>query len=229
MAFDEFKKNGAKHIRFVPEGIEIEHYKSGEKEDMVLFVSRNHYYKGVVPFLESARIVLEKNKNIRFCLHSPLDKNSPYLDEVLALIDQLKREYPSHFFYQDQWLSDDKIREVYSRAKILVFPSNNEGFGIPLVEAMASGCVCITSDRAPMNEIVKNNKTGFCLPLKKQYHEFLFPDPQEIADTISRVITDKKMFDTFSVSATKEAKQYDVKQVAAHFIREAKALVQKDG
>jgi glycosyltransferase involved in cell wall biosynthesis len=50
-------------------------------------------------------------------------------------------------------LSDDYINSAYSGASCLLFPSLDEGFGWPIIEAMASGCLVITTNKAPMNEI----------------------------------------------------------------------------
>lgn len=45
------------------------------------------------------------------------------------------------------------IERTYAAATVLLFPSLHEGFGWPLIEAMASFCPVITTDAAPMNEI----------------------------------------------------------------------------
>ncbi|MBK0368798.1 glycosyltransferase [Flavobacterium agrisoli] len=50
-------------------------------------------------------------------------------------------------------LSDEYINSAYSGANCLLFPSLDEGFGWPIIEAMASGCPVITTNKAPMNEI----------------------------------------------------------------------------
>ncbi|MEJ2368974.1 MAG: glycosyltransferase family 1 protein [Acidobacteriota bacterium] len=42
---------------------------------------------------------------------------------------------------------------LYSGAEALVYPSYYEGFGLPVVEAMASGCPVICSDRASLPEV----------------------------------------------------------------------------
>ncbi len=47
-----------------------------------------------------------------------------------------------------------ELRSLYSRAALLVFPSTYEGFGLPVIEAMASGCVVATSDCAALPEVV---------------------------------------------------------------------------
>jgi glycosyltransferase involved in cell wall biosynthesis len=49
--------------------------------------------------------------------------------------------------------SDELVVALYNRASALLFPSHAEGFGWPILEAMACGCPVITTDRAPMREV----------------------------------------------------------------------------
>ena len=51
-------------------------------------------------------------------------------------------------------LSDIEVRCLYSAASMLVFPSKYEGFGIPLLEAMASGIPVVASDMPVFREIL---------------------------------------------------------------------------
>lgn len=53
-------------------------------------------------------------------------------------------------------MSDDDLAYLMERAISLVFPSWTEGFGLPIVEAMARGCPVISSDRASMPEVCGN-------------------------------------------------------------------------
>jgi glycosyltransferase involved in cell wall biosynthesis len=48
---------------------------------------------------------------------------------------------------------DDELNLLYSNAKALLFPSLQEGFGWPILEAQACGCPVITSNRPPMTEV----------------------------------------------------------------------------
>ncbi|CAN7572029.1 glycosyltransferase family 1 protein [Variovorax sp. LjRoot84] len=52
-----------------------------------------------------------------------------------------------------QGVSHEQLRALYAGATALLFPSLQEGFGWPIIEAQACGCPVITSDLAPMNEI----------------------------------------------------------------------------
>lgn len=50
-------------------------------------------------------------------------------------------------------LSDDELACAYSGAQALVFPSLYEGFGMPVVEAMACGCPVITTKLGSLGEV----------------------------------------------------------------------------
>jgi glycosyltransferase involved in cell wall biosynthesis len=50
-------------------------------------------------------------------------------------------------------IADEDLRALYSTAAMMLFPSLDEGFGWPILEAQACGCPVVTSRRPPMNEI----------------------------------------------------------------------------
>ncbi|MBP0016112.1 MAG: glycosyltransferase family 4 protein [Cyanobacteria bacterium SBLK] len=50
-------------------------------------------------------------------------------------------------------IENESLRALYSSATALLFPSLQEGFGWPLIEAQACGCPVFTSERPPMTEI----------------------------------------------------------------------------
>jgi glycosyltransferase involved in cell wall biosynthesis len=50
--------------------------------------------------------------------------------------------------------SDEQLRQLYSDAALLLFPSLYEGFGWPVLEAMACGCPVVCSNTASLPEVV---------------------------------------------------------------------------
>jgi len=54
------------------------------------------------------------------------------------------------------FLSDHSIPDIYKKAKIFVFPSNYEGFGLPLLEAMVTETPIICSDIKSSKEVAHN-------------------------------------------------------------------------
>jgi glycosyltransferase involved in cell wall biosynthesis len=60
----------------------------------------------------------------------------------LDLVRELNLEKRVHFV---GFIPDEDIPAFYNRAEVLLFPSLYEGFGIPVLEAMACGCPVVTS------------------------------------------------------------------------------------
>jgi len=50
-------------------------------------------------------------------------------------------------------VSDERLIELYQNAALLVFPSRYEGFGLPVLEAMACGCPVVSSNAASLPEV----------------------------------------------------------------------------
>ncbi len=50
-------------------------------------------------------------------------------------------------------ICNEDLRALYSGAGLLLFPSLQEGFGWPIVEAQSCGCLVATTKRAPMTEV----------------------------------------------------------------------------
>ncbi len=72
-------------------------------------------------------------------------------EEILLAPHKLGIAHRVHFL---DYVSDEDLPFLYNNAEAFVFPSLCEGFGIPLLEAMASGCPVVTSNLSSMPEIV---------------------------------------------------------------------------
>ena len=51
------------------------------------------------------------------------------------------------------YVTDSDLEELYQRASILAFPSLDEGFGMPVLDAMARGVPVLTSNVSAMPEV----------------------------------------------------------------------------
>jgi len=70
-----------------------------------------------------------------------LERAVDSLDERLPLVNGNARPF-----------SDDAIARMYRGATVFVYPSRFEGFGMPVVEAMASGTPCVVSNHPSLDE-----------------------------------------------------------------------------
>ena len=95
--------------------------------------------------------------------------------ELFARADELGvRDKITLFGYAD----DDQLINLYRNAEFFIYPSFYEGFGLPLVEAMACGCPVIASNTSSLPEIMPDNEW-----LVDPYI------PADMADRMQRLLT----------------------------------------
>jgi glycosyltransferase involved in cell wall biosynthesis len=75
---------------------------------------------------------------------------NPYLQTIKSFA---KKEGLENDVYFLGYVPAELMPALYQEARALLFPSIYEGFGIPLVEAMACGCPIATSDTSSMPEV----------------------------------------------------------------------------
>lgn len=72
----------------------------------------------------------------------------------LKRIKESIREYPLIITGETiPWISDEELPLLYCSASVLLYPSLYEGFGLPILEAMATGTPVITSNISSMPEV----------------------------------------------------------------------------
>jgi mannosyltransferase len=87
---------------------------------------------------------------IRLCPNLTLGIVGPKLrpDEKKYLNEKLDNRW-----YEIGLVDSDRLRKLYSSAFALIFPSEYEGFGMPILEAMACGCPVIASQIPVFKEV----------------------------------------------------------------------------
>ncbi len=116
----------------------------------LLHVGGNSWYKNR---LGAMRIFAELRKSPQFAELRLVLAGKPWAPET--------REFCKTAGLEDctveaTGVSDAALKVLYGGAVALLFPSLEEGFGWPILEAQACGCPVITSNRAPMTEVAGN-------------------------------------------------------------------------
>jgi glycosyltransferase involved in cell wall biosynthesis len=95
----------------------------------------------------------------------------------------------------------ETLAVLYRLADVFVFPSLYEGFGLPPLEAMASGAPVVTSNVSSLPEVV-----GDAALLVDPY------DPESIAEGMRRVLTDADLRATLRARGLAQVQQYSWQQ-----------------
>jgi glycosyltransferase involved in cell wall biosynthesis len=61
------------------------------------------------------------------------------------------------------YVDDQTLAGLYANASLFVLPSQDEGFGLPALEAMASGAAVVVSNGGALPEVVGDAGVTFCL------------------------------------------------------------------
>lgn len=119
------------------------------REDFLLAVGDLYVQKNFFSLVEAVERLRRKRPDIKLKIAGrPVDQS--YTDQLLALIRHLgvgaNIEILGH-------CSRETVSDLMRRCKVFVFPSIEESFGMPVLEAMASGCAVACSDAAAMPEV----------------------------------------------------------------------------
>ena len=131
-----------------------------EKKKLVILPGRYIKEKGIVEFVEAARIIKKKYNNWRFMIIGANDYNSP------SKISQKK----IHEWNQDNFIKcigySKNINKYFKQASIVCLPSYREGMPKCLLEASASGCAILTTHVPGCKDVIKLSKNGMLCKVK---------------------------------------------------------------
>ena len=164
--------------------------------------------------MKSSSIILQvgtlPQKNLETTLKAL--RNSTYELHVIRKMTcqqmQLAKELNVHVCNKYD-LSDEQIVDEYKKADILVFPSLQEGFGMPIIEAQAVGCPVITSNRCPMSWVADEGALLLNDPL----------DEYELKACIEKVLYNLDFRNYLVQSGLRNIERFTLKNVVDRFIK----------
>lgn len=114
-----------------------------------LYVGNNRPHKNLVRVLEAFKSLTQKShQNLKFILVGRQLGNNPDIKNFVK-----EQKLCNTVIFME--LNDDDLTALYSGAEVFIFCSLSEGFGLPILEAMAHGTPVITSDIGAMKEIAE--------------------------------------------------------------------------
>lgn len=101
------------------------------------------------------------------------------------------------------FVSDEQLKWLYQNAECYVLPSLSEGFGLPGLEAMAHGCPVVSSNATCLPEVYKDAAVYFDPQ-----------SPEDMADKISSVMSNKQLANELVTKGQAVLKQYSWRTMA---------------
>lgn len=172
-------------------------------EALILTVSRRAPYKNILGVIHAFYELLQiHSRPCRLFITGPRD--SRYTEpEILAR--QLGVANRTTF---TGYVSNAYLSQLYRRAELFVFPSLYEGFGLPVLEAMAAGVPVVSSNRSSLPEVCGDAA--------------LLADPGDsraMAVAMARVLSDSQLADHLRSKGRSRAAYYTPGRMAERLLR----------
>jgi len=212
----------------------IKYYKVDEKNIEIIYIAPEESYKQIT---DKSRLNSVKSKygiSKNFLLHVGAIHTRRNIERLLKVFSRLRGEGfdlqlvligslmvlktidLNHYIRElglegevihIDYVPDEDLVCLYNAAKLFVYPSLYEGFGLPLVEAMACGTPVVASNASCIPEVV-----GDAGILFDPYNE------EEILDSIKIVLNDKSTWEALSIKGLRRAKQFSWSSAAKQTI-----------
>ncbi|MCX6454845.1 MAG: glycosyltransferase family 4 protein [Actinobacteria bacterium] len=127
----------------------------GSQNPHIVFSGRFDKKKNLPLVIRAIPFVLDKYPNLILDIAGSGTANEVKM--LQRLVTSLKLEDNVQFH---GWVDASKMREIFSRAKLLVLPSENENFAIVVAEALSAGVPCVISKFVGTADIVAKHHAG---------------------------------------------------------------------
>lgn len=168
------------------------------RERVILYVGRADPYKNLVGLVKAfARLRRDCVAPVVLQIVGPPDPRYPEAGEcarALGVADGVR---------WTGYASEDALVANYRSADVVVLPSRYEGFGLPVIEAMASGTPVVCSDIPVLREVAGDAA--------------IFADPDDdacLADAMRRVLTDRGLANSLRGRGLERARQFTWEETA---------------
>ncbi|MBI3103817.1 glycosyltransferase family 4 protein [Candidatus Daviesbacteria bacterium] len=163
------------------------------KQPYIFYVGNAHPHKNVEGLI---RVFRELKKKYQY-LQLVLSGNDHYFWQ------RLRRENQHKDIIYTGYIADEELVALYRQAAVFVMPSFEEGFGIPILEAMAGRCAVVSSNAGALLEVGGDGAIYFDPA-----------SPEDMADKIDQVLNDKNLQVELIEKGQKRVKLFSWKSLA---------------
>jgi len=177
-------------------------------ENYLMFVGSIEPRKNILGILKAYQILpehLRKDLYLVFCGPSGWKNQSIY--------EFIEKNGLNNKIIFMNYITDEHLSYIYNRAKALVYPSFYEGFGLPPLEAMSSGCPAIVSD-IPTHREVCGDAVLYADP----------HSPEQISSVIQKVLEDGSLQQSMRKKGLEQSQKFSWERTAKETIKIFRSL-----
>jgi glycosyltransferase involved in cell wall biosynthesis len=188
--------------------------REGEREKAfdLVFCGRLVPNKGIFILLEALGILKRKRGNIKLLMigRGPLEG---------AIEDHLNRKGLSDSVERVPWVADtEELARLYSRSRLLICASYNEGGPRVTAEAMACGTPAISTPVGIMPELIREGENGMLFEW----------DADELAEKVDRLLSDEDLYARIRSNLAATVAPFERKKVIADLASGFKEMLPSD-
>lgn len=175
-----------------------------EKENIILAIARfNDPVKRLDIILNFFSKIYKKNKSTKMIVVGTMNYEKIYGEKIIDTLKQLELPEDSVCFEGEQ----KQVEKYYNRAKIFLFASEAEGFGLVLNEAAGYGVPIISNYYLGVEDIITNGKNGF------YYDETQEKEIDQAVHECIALLQDKEKWEKMSTYAFEMTEQFSEKRI----------------
>ena len=162
-------------VEVIPHGVNEDFFAldRSKAESDLLCVSTLHPHKNLERLI---RAFVSKPRDFKLILAGMRGFHADVIDGLIAELKCADRVRVTG------WIPRDELMQLYATARAFIYPSTFEGFGMPVLEAMAAGIPVACSSIPPLKEVAGDTALFFD-PL----------DEAAISDAIDRIMSDEAL------------------------------------
>lgn len=195
--FEKFAKI-CNNLTIIENGIDLKKFKPKNKQkNSFIYLGRFSKNKNLESLIRTFSLIKEKNFKL---IISGKDEEQ-LLERLKKTTKELKIENKVKFVINP---TNEQVIELYAKSEFFVSASQYEGFGLSLIESMASGCIPIVQKNDSFTNIINTNVNGFLTDFKSN----------KARDTIEKAIKMKlKEKQRIAKKAQKKANCYSIEKM----------------
>ena len=161
IAVSEYTKNelmtfydvAASKIKVIHHGTSLQASMPKEDKGYILYVGQRGGYKNWDWFIKAISPLIKNDGFSLICTGSDFTQKEKRILSQLGIMDRVSARF----------VPDDEMKELFSHTSTFVYPSECEGFGLPILDAWACGCPVVLPRWSCFPEVARNGAAYYNL------------------------------------------------------------------